>query len=217
MNSRRRRDSQRSRVYAWERQLKALGVDVHQPEFKTLEECEAFLAPIWSRERGRVGRANVPMPAFARNLWGCRSAAGSSTWHEIKLPLWARSRWVILHEAAHILCGWHEGHGSRFVGLLIGMAARHMQGFDAQAAIDLAAEMGVKVDLRTVGMIPILREPTLADRILPHLPGRITQLAWRIGCRPSQVRGAALTLIRRGEARYFRHRLVAISGIGAGN
>jgi hypothetical protein len=51
---------------------------------------------------------------------------------------------------------------------------------------------------------------TLADRIRPHLPGRVTQIAWRAGLRRMQVRGAALTLIRRGEARWYRGRLVAV-------
>lgn len=52
---------------------------------------------------------------------------------------------------------------------------------------------------------------TLADAVRAHLPGRITQLAYRVGCKRMQVRGAALTLIRRGEARYFRGRLVAVT------
>lgn len=118
---------------------------------------------------------------------------------------------MILHEAAHVLLGGNPrggAHGPRFVGVLLGMAARGIPGFDAQAAIELAAEMGVEVDVRSVGMIPVLREPTLADRLLDHLPGRVTQVAWRAGVRVAQVRGAALTLIRRGEARYFRGRLV---------
>ncbi len=205
------RDTQRSRVYAWEGAFvrAALGLDHHEPEFKTLEECEEFLAPIWRAERGRYGRAKVPVPTLSRNLWGQRSATGSSYHHEIKLPRWARSRWVILHEAAHVMAGGKERHGSRFVGILIGMAARHI-GIDGQAAIDLAAEMGVKVDIRSVGFIPVLREPTLADRLREHLPGRITQLAWRAGCRRAQARGAVLTLIRRGEARYFRGRVVNV-------
>ncbi len=208
------RDTQRSRVYEWERAFvrSALGRSIHDPEFATLEECEAFLAPIWRTERGRYGRAKTPVPTLSRNLWGQRKATGSHWAHEIKLPRWARSRWVILHEAAHVMAGKAGGwHGPRFVGILIGVASRNM-GIDGQAAIDLAAEMGVKVDIRSVGAIPVMREPTLADRLLEHLPGRITQLAWRAGCRRAQARGAALTLIRRGQARYYRGRLIELEG-----
>lgn len=203
------RDSQRSAVYAWERALGAM----KEAPFKTLEECEAFLFPIWRSERGRYGNAKAPAPTLARNLWGCRSATASVYGNELKLPLWARTRWVILHETAHLLVrrSTDAAHGPRFVGCLIGMASRHIEGFDGQAAIDLAAEMGVSVDIRSVGAIPVLREPTLADRILQHLPGRITQIAWRAGCRRAQVRGAALCLIKRGQARYYRGRLVPLA------
>lgn len=205
------RDNQRSRVYAWERAV--IGSDFYTPDFETLDQCEEFLHPIWRAERGRYGHAKAKPPVISRNLWGQRSATASLWGHELKLPRWSRSRWVILHETAHLLIrGNRRGgdHGPRFVGVLIGLAARHL-GHDAQRLVDLACEHGVDVDIRSIGAVPELREPTMADQLLEVLPGRVTQLAWRIGARRAQIRGAVLTLIRQGRARYYRGRIVAVT------
>lgn len=47
--------------------------------------------------------------------------------------------------------------------------------------------------------------------LIDALPGRITQLMFRTGLRKRQVRGAVLTLIRQGRARYFRGRVIPIT------
>jgi hypothetical protein len=54
----------------------------------------------------------------------------------------------------------------------------------------------------------------IADALLPLLPGRVTQLQHRLaqpGVSRRQIRGAVLTLIRQGRARYFRGRVVALT------
>lgn len=147
------RDSQRSRVYTWERAAAKLEQrDFYEPEFRTLEECEEFMNPIWRKERGRVGQARVRAPELSRQLWGQRRATAGSD-HVIKLPLWARSRWVILHEMAHRLTPGAQ-HGPRFVGALIGLAARWLD-CDANHLMLLADEHGVKYHVRTIGVVPV--------------------------------------------------------------
>lgn len=87
------RDSQRSRVYAWEGAASAdlLRRQIDAPEFKTLDECQAFAAPVWRAERGRVGLAGQVAPSIERPAWGQRSALAHAS-HRVTLPRWARSR-----------------------------------------------------------------------------------------------------------------------------
>ena len=206
------RDTQRSLVYKWEgafwAQHTGKGDRAIWTEEMTLEECEHLVHRVWRSERGRYGRPKQDAPGVT---WG--RGCNATRW-QIRLSRRGRNEWVVLHELAHSMANQGEAHGARFVGILIGLAARNIEGLDGQAAVDLAAKMGVQVDIRSVGAIPILREPQLSERILEHLPGRITQLAWRAGCRRAQVRGAAIALIRRGQARYFRGRLVPLQAGG---
>jgi len=91
------RDKQRSLVYAWE--VKASGGTVHQGVWKSLEEVEAFLQPIWRAERGRVGLAKQRAPTLSRNLWGQRRASASDD-HEIKLPRAMRNPWIVARDSS---------------------------------------------------------------------------------------------------------------------
>lgn len=206
----RRRDSQRSRVYAWER--KATPLSVWEPVFKTVEEAGAWLAPIWRKERGRVGQSFAPMPAVKPGHWGQRRALAHHN-HTISLPKWARSPWVVLHEAAHRLTPDDEAHGARFVGVLIGLACRHLD-LDADTLMRAADEAGVKYHVRSIGVVPIHGPAWHLERALTS-EGAMTPIevaCWLdIGCAVSvsskQVRGAALTLIRAGRVRWWRGKL----------
>jgi hypothetical protein len=210
----RSRDNQRSRVYRWER-LAAKhidGRDFYAPDFATLEECEAFMAPIWRGERGRLGLAKQRAPELSRNLWGQQRATASSC-HVIKLPKWARSRWVILHEMAHRLTPQDEAHGPRFVGVLIGLVCRWLD-YDAERLMALADEEGVKYHVRSIGVVPT-HGP--AWHVLRTIDKHGPLSAMDIACHATiiegadltlrQVRGAALALIKQGRARWFRDRL----------
>lgn len=216
---RRPRDTQKSRCYAWERAAnkELLGRSLYEsePGFEALEACEAFLNPIWRAERGRVGLAKAPPPTLSRNLWGQRSASATGH-HELKLPKWARSRWVMLHELAHRLTPADAGHGGRFVGVLIGLLARHV-GLDADRLMRLADEHGLKYHVRSIGVVPIFGPVKLVEHIL------VTErpmTAMDIACALSlghgadidvrQVRGAALNLIRAGRARWLRGKLTPL-------
>ncbi len=205
----RSRDNQRSKVYAWERAaVVRLGeaASLYEPDFKTLEECEEFMRPIWRKERGRVGLARQKAPELSRNLWGQRSAMAMDD-HTIKLPKWARSRWVILHEMAHRLTPDDEAHGPRFVGVLIGLVAR-WAGYSADELMQLADEHGVKYSVRSIGAVPVrglawkVEQMVKREGPLPEM-----ELAFLCDVTYLQARGAALSLIRAGRARWLRKKL----------
>lgn len=206
------RDQQRSRVYAWEKAASAkltrmldgqVGVHRHHDsEFETIAQCSDFLAPIWVSERCRYGRARVPMPSIERPSWDQRRALAH--WdHRITLPKWARNRWVSLHEAAHRLTPGDEVHGPRFVGVLIGLLARH-GGYDANELMATADEAGVKYHVRSIGSVPVL---SLPERLLPM---QEMDAAFELDVSWRQVRGASLQLVRAGLAIWKRDRLLPI-------
>lgn len=227
------RDQQRSAVYAWERACVAQLThnSIYDAEFQTLEECAAYAAPIWSAERGRLGRAGVLAPRIERPHRGQRRALAhhgdgqqyrNGRWQRdggrITLPRWARSRWVILHELAHRLnAGKGSGHDARFVGILIGLAARHLD-YDARQLMALANTMGMKYHVRTIGAVPV-RGPLWHVERAVRLHGPMTEmdlachlsLAEGIVLTPPQVRGAALHLIRTGRARWLRRKLTLLA------
>lgn len=209
------RDQQRSRVYAWEKTASTKLTRMldgqasvhrhHDPEFESIAQCSEFLAPIWLAERGRYSRARVPMPTIERPSWGQRRALAH--WdHRITLPKWARNRWVILHEAAHRLTPGDEAHGPRFVGVLIGLLARHGR-YDANELMATADEAGVKYHVRSIGSVPVLSLPERLHRLLPV---QEMEAAFELDVSWRQVRGASLQLVRAGLAIWKRDRLLPI-------
>lgn len=100
------RDNQKSKVYASE----AAAFDRYKtsPEFKTTDECDAFLRKVMS---GKVFQRTYPYTKdwniLIRAGQGTRKASASQitldgeTWRVITLPKWARRKEVILHELAH--------------------------------------------------------------------------------------------------------------------
>lgn len=215
----RARDTQRSRVYAWEAACieQLAHSSMYDAEFETLEECTEFATPIWAKERGRVGLARKPAPAIERPHRGQRRGIAHAD-HRITLPKWTRSRWYILHELAHRLNTKESGsdHGPRFVGILIGLIARWMD-YDATQLMALADERGIKYSVRSIGVVPV-RGPVWHVERVARLHGPMTEmdlachlsLAEGIDITPPQVRGAALHLIKCGRARWLRHKLVLI-------
>lgn len=206
----RTRDNQRSRCYAWEE--RASEGALHNPTWDTLEECEAFLKPVWRKERGRVGRAKVPVPTFSRHLWG-QSRATASSGHVLKIPRWARNPWVVLHEAAHRLTPRDEAHGPRFVGVLIGLLARH-DNRDAAALMALADEMGLRYHVRSIGCVPARGIAWRMEQALKEeKPMAEMDLACWLDVSYLQVRGAAMHLIRNGKARWHYGKLCPMGAL----
>ena len=210
--SARTRDFQQSKVYGWEREA---APDVHwTPVFATPQDAADWLAPIWRKERGRVGLARKAMPRIESSSWGQRRALAHSD-HRITLPLWARSTWVVLHEAAHLLTP-GDRHGPRFVGVLIGLACRHLD-LDAQELMRIADTHGVKYSVRAIGSVPVHGPSWHVERAVAT-EGPMTamdlaswlNLGMGVDITPPSVRGAALSLIRRGRARWLRNKLVLL-------
>jgi len=197
------RDNQRSRVYRWQSMLGAHNM----PLFRTVDEVADWLKPIWRAERGRYGHARMPMPEIHHGHWGQRQGIAYTGQHRMSLPRWARQPWTILHEAAHLLTPRDEAHGPRFVGVLIGLAARHM-GHDADALMAAADAQGVRYDMRSIGAVPVI---PLAVKVLPLLPGTDIEIALQLGLSYRAVRGAALQLVRKGYARWRGQTLVKVS------
>jgi putative metallohydrolase (TIGR04338 family) len=212
------RDSQRSRVYAWERVAVATlpGRNLYEAEFNKIDECDEWARPIWRKERGRVGLAGTKAPSIESSSWGQRRALAHHD-HRITLPRWARSRWVILHEMAHRLTPRDEAHGPRFVGVLIGLACRWLD-YDAETLMRLADEKGVRYHVRSVGKVPVHGPAWHVRQVLStsKSPRDLMDIACElsIGCGVDitykQVRGAALHLVARGEA-VWRRRLLAMA------
>lgn len=200
------RDTQRSRVYAWQR--KAFTTEQHyrtDERFRDIEAAAAYMAPIWRSERGRYGLAKQPAPKVESSSWGQRSAIAHDD-HRITLPLWARNPIVMLHELAHRLTPDDPGHGPRWVGCFIGLLCRH-HGQDANELMALCDEHGVKYHVRAIGSVPIR---TLPERLAKLLPIHYMAAAIELDVTYRQVYGAALPLIRHGRARWRGKQLVPI-------
>ena len=105
------RDSQRSAVYAWERQIPGWPFAPMD-----LAACAALVRDVWADYRPG---ATPPIVSDGR---GRRSACGSR-W-EIKLPRWARTRGVVLHEIGHSLASM-DRHGPVYARLYLDLLARY--------------------------------------------------------------------------------------------
>ncbi|MDO8943285.1 MAG: hypothetical protein Q7U75_08885 [Desulfobacterales bacterium] len=139
------RDTQRSRLYAWER-----GLGLHD-EALTLDGCRAVLGRVadgygWSTVHVKDGRGT--RTAYAR---------GST----VSLPVWARNHRVVLHEMAHVLMGYgdHASHGPEFVRLYIDLLVRyHPEGPRASSLGPSARAAGLRVARADAVPLPLTRE-----------------------------------------------------------
>jgi putative metallohydrolase (TIGR04338 family) len=207
------RDTQRSRVYEWERRGAALERrDFYAPKWESLADVITWVKPIWRSERGRYGRAGAGMPAIERPAWGQRRALAYTSERRITLPRWARSPWVMLHELAHTLISARDiPHGPRFMGVLIGLVCRHLE-YDATELMRIADEAGVKYDVRSIGTVPVRGVQWRAQKAL-EVEGPMSPMdlacwlslgSYHEPVTARQVRGAMLGLVRAGKARLLR-------------
>jgi len=152
---RRLRDSQRSRVYRWEREWLLEG-----PEM-TLDECRALVEKV-CRAFGR--------DAFPRLKDGRGTRRAKATIGCISLPRWARRPQIVLHETAHTLLprivsvnGGHyflPPHGPEFVRLLIELLVRY-HNEDRSELTRLARKEGIKVGPKALTMAIAKRKEVL--------------------------------------------------------
>lgn len=140
----RERDFQKSAVYAWEGEFFNKTAATPLNADMSLAECNALIALIFSEEGRRKPKV--------RDGRGRRAAcfqSGNNTRRPgtIKLPRWARRRWVVIHETAHALVrangNLHSpAHGATFVRTYIDLlVSYHGQNVDALEASARAAKV----------------------------------------------------------------------------
>ena len=103
------RDSQRSAIYAWESMICKAWPRCN--EKLTLEECVELIRQVW--EDYRPGQT----PPIVGDGRGRRRACGNRG--QIKLPTWARTKIMVLHEVAHSLQQTRPWHGPEFARLAL--------------------------------------------------------------------------------------------------
>jgi putative metallohydrolase (TIGR04338 family) len=111
----------------------------------TLKECQAFTNKVLARKYVKDKYGSIPKITILDGR-GRRSACatGFGSFRVIKLPLWARNEFVILHEVAHHLTQLN-GHRPEFASCLLDLV-RHFLGKDSADALQGAYHLkGVKV------------------------------------------------------------------------
>ncbi len=130
------RDFQRGRVYRWE----GLHVMPDDRQVLSLDDCARLVeaAYRWA-EAETAGQPGWSPPAVTDGR-GRRHACGSR--QAIKLPRWARTRPVVLHECAHGMAD--DQHGPRFVARYVELLVRFL-GFDRRALLASLAQHRIRI------------------------------------------------------------------------
>jgi hypothetical protein len=130
------RDFQRSRVYRWEQEH----VFPHDRVLLSIDTCAALVEAAYRWWHGPLSLRPGWAPPNVTDGRGRRHACGSR--EVIKLPRWARTRPVVLHECAHGLAP--DRHGPEFVKVYVSLLVRFM-GLDRASLLASLAAAGVKV------------------------------------------------------------------------
>jgi len=98
----------------------------HPDALRTVAKCQALVDKVvgsrWWKSRSTVREVAVLTGQGARTARAAHYARGPV----IKLPLWARTKPVILHELAHHLAGLDEKHGPVFAADYLALVQRWM-------------------------------------------------------------------------------------------
>ena len=125
------RDHQRARVYRFE----AEHVLPRHPEILSLAACRELVERAYRLAEAPLASAPGWRPPAVTDGRGRRHACGSR--EVIKLPRWARTAPVVLHECAHGLAT--DGHGAEFLATyleLLGLCLDHdVETLRARAAV----------------------------------------------------------------------------------
>lgn len=179
------RDTQKSKVYKWERSLPSwlpclqrgrgfLPERCHTP--MTLDECNRLNNKVW-----RLYFSEQSVGPMIHDGRGCRVAIGGA--FDLKLPRWVRFPAGVLHEIGHAIVGraqmhrnvhrpltererWPAAHGPEFASLLVSLLSRYADtGMSRGALARSARAAGVK--LATAAATPkTLRKRTPKQRVV---------------------------------------------------
>ena len=130
------KDFQRSRVYRWEHDQ----VFPHDPHLLSIEDCRALVDIVYRWHEGPLSLRPGWAPPSVTDGRGRRHACGSR--EVIKLPRWARTRPLVLHECAHGLAA--DKHGPEFVRVYVDLLVRFM-GLDRAALVASVEMAGIKI------------------------------------------------------------------------
>ncbi len=131
------RDTQRSRVYAWEERA----VAPHDSSTVQFDRAQGMVDAIWRESGLRFPPKVERLPGRTRRVLarGSRLAIllGETT-----------PSWCLLHELAHAMTmtaeGEGDGHGPVFMGVYVGLLARYLR-LDPAALLRSAAQAGIAV------------------------------------------------------------------------
>lgn|GEM_PF-828430 len=110
------RDFQRARVYAWEAAVLA----PTRGGKLSLGACERLIEKVFRWHEQPCPQDRTWRPPRLGDGRGRRHACGSR--EVIKLPRWARTRTIVLHECAHGMS--KDGHGPEFVRAYVTLLCR---------------------------------------------------------------------------------------------
>ncbi|MDX6752620.1 hypothetical protein SH611_22710 [Geminicoccaceae bacterium 1502E] len=127
-------DFQRSKVYRWE----GRHVLPRDTAALSLDECRALVLAAYRWAEAPAAGDHDWTPPLVTDGRGRRHACGSRA--VIKLPRWARTRPVVLHECAHGLAP--DKHGPRFVAVYVALIEQFM-GLPRAALEESLAEAGI--------------------------------------------------------------------------
>lgn len=145
------RDYQRARLYRWE-SAHVLPLD---RELLPLPACAALVERAFRWAEGAAAERPGWRPPRVEDGRGRRHACGSR--EAIKLPRWARTRPVVLHECAHGLR--HDLHGPRFVACYVELLVTFL-GFDRAVLLRSLAQHKLRVAIAD-GLRPSGLEPAM--------------------------------------------------------
>jgi len=145
-------DSQRNRLYSAERQTKAYLRD----KLPKIEQMQAFVDEILRGLRSQFGsRMLSPITVVAKH--GQRQATAHFFMSTIKIPKAGRSKFIVLHEVAHILTDRYygqdmtEAHGPQFATFELMLVNHFLGADDCQELLAAFARWGVVHSYRIEG------------------------------------------------------------------
>lgn len=165
------RDHQRAKVYRWE----GAWVMPRDERPLSLDACRRLVAEVFHRRLGPTAA-----PPVVHDGRGRRHAAGSRD--VIKLPRWARTRPVVLHECAHGLAT--DGHGPDYVRQYVELLVDFM-GFDRTELENSLASANIAITPRGAPItLPTPMQPppvTTAPAPTPRVGGSLLTRLLAVG------------------------------------